>query len=504
MQAIRWWMSAQQLTDYLWAIVWVLPTLWLLWRLWSQPREITDASPQDTGEKAQRAAARKIAQDTSGIAIGGAEVSHFVDELKKTIELSGETAVSINHSASSLSESTVALSDHAQTVLQQAQQSKQLSLEGRDFAVSGFNAIHTLSQDVNAAAGHVTDLKSKADAIEKITEVIDSLAAQTNLLALNAAIEAARAGDAGRGFAVVADEVRSLAAKTAESTQHIAKMLTDIRQQTDSTSALMNRVVERTADTVQAMSALEQRFDTITQGVESSADALAQIDSSLRDYRDTTADIADAIRQISQSLQDTGSRSEQISQQAFKFSQQTEGIFSALTAWKTDTFEQQVLQEAQAAAAACGKLLSQGLHTGTFTEHQLFSPEYQRVGTTEPAKYSTAFDRFTDQQFPAIQEPILARLREVIYAGAVDRKGYFPTHNKRFSQPLTGNKQQDIANNRTKRLFNDPTGIRCGQHTDSMLLQTYKRDTGEVMHDLSVPIYVNGKHWGGFRIGFKA
>lgn len=33
-------------------------------------------------------------------------------------------------------------------------------------------------------------------------------------------------------------------------------------------------------------------------------------------------------------------------------------------------------------------------------------------------------------------------------------------------------------------------------------MQTYKRDTGEVMHDLSVPIRVNGRHWGGFRIGY--
>jgi methyl-accepting chemotaxis protein len=37
-----------------------------------------------------------------------------------------------------------------------------------------------------------------------------------------------------------------------------------------------------------------------------------------------------------------------------------------------------------------------------------------------------------------------------------------------------------------------------------MLLQTYKRDTGEIMHDLSVPIYVQGIHWGGFRMGYQA
>ena len=45
---------------------------------------------------------------------------------------------------------------------------------------------------------------------------------------------------------------------------------------------------------------------------------------------------------------------------------------------------------------------------------------------------------------------------------------------------------------------------RCGAHTQKMLLQTYKRDTGEIMHDLSVPIYLQGTHWGGFRMGYKA
>jgi methyl-accepting chemotaxis protein len=35
------------------------------------------------------------------------------------------------------------------------------------------------------------------------------------------------------------------------------------------------------------------------------------------------------------------------------------------------------------------------------------------------------------------------------------------------------------------------------------LLQTYRRDTGELMHDISAPIYVKGRHWGGFRIGYQ-
>jgi len=30
----------------------------------------------------------------------------------------------------------------------------------------------------------------------------------------------------------------------------------------------------------------------------------------------------------------------------------------------------------------------------------------------------------------------------------------------------------------------------------------YRRDTGQIMFDLSVPIHVDGRHWGGFRIGY--
>ena len=46
--------------------------------------------------------------------------------------------------------------------------------------------------------------------------------------------------------------------------------------------------------------------------------------------------------------------------------------------------------------------------------------------------------------------------------------------------------------------------MRCARNLDGVLLQTYRRDTGEILNDLSVPIFINGKHWGGVRFGYKA
>jgi methyl-accepting chemotaxis protein len=56
-------------------------------------------------------------------------------------------------------------------------------------------------------------------------------------------------------------------------------------------------------------------------------------------------------------------------------------------------------------------------------------------------------------------------------------------------------------------LFNDRTGLRAGRNTQPFLLQTYRRDMGGeqflLMKDLSAPILVKGRHWGGFRLGYR-
>jgi len=83
----------------------------------------------------------------------------------------------------------------------------------------------------------------------------------------------------------------------------------------------------------------------------------------------------------------------------------------------------------------------------------------------------------------------------------VDVNGYLPTHNTKFQKPISGVADKDLAGNRTKRIFNDPVGIAAARNAEPSLLQVYKRDTGETMWDVSSPIYVKGKRWGGFRVG---
>ena len=91
-----------------------------------------------------------------------------------------------------------------------------------------------------------------------------------------------------------------------------------------------------------------------------------------------------------------------------------------------------------------------------------------------------------------------------MYALAVDNKGYAPAHNKIFSKAPTGVYEKDLAGCRNKRIFDDPVGQKLARNTLPCLFQTYLRDTGEVINDLSMPVTVNGRHWGAVRVGFDS
>jgi methyl-accepting chemotaxis protein len=421
-----------------------------------------------------------------------------------------EATEAMGSAVQALSDSIADIARHARETSVFAEQAHSLSTQGKSVVDAASSSISRIAESVFASAQAVHTLEERSTSIGRVVKAIKDIADQTNLLALNAAIEAARAGEQGRGFAVVADEVRKLAERTGEATGEIASTITAMQTETSSAVASIE------ACSAQAQAGAEQ--------AQRAASSLAEISAGARGTLEKVKLIADAANHQSASAQEITRQVDTVRDAAeanHDTSRKTMTAVANLDAL-ADNFNDVCvvfrLGDAGARASALhagmpavvrqaatdiGAALERAVAAGRIGLDQLFDRSYTEIPGTDPPKYKSRFDDLTDQLFPAIQEPLLEKLPHIAYAGAVDDHGYFPTHNLRFSQPLTGDRAVDFANNRTKRIFKDRVGQRCGAHEMPYLLQTYRRDTGEIMHDMSAPIYVQGRHWGGFRIGYR-
>jgi len=192
------------------------------------------------------------------------------------------------------------------------------------------------------------------------------------------------------------------------------------------------------------------------------------------------------------------------------------GFTTLLVKKRGEVLKEQLLTKGRTMAIVGAKTMERvfedALLSGQLTEAQVFDTDYKKItegplsGTSIP-KYHTAYDRYLDARIQTIEDTFLEEDSMVVFAVLVDHNGYLPTHNAKYSQLLTGDPERDRLNNRTKRLFDDEVGRAAGSYDGNdgkkILRQVYKRDTGETMWDISAPVYVRGKHWGGFRIGFS-
>jgi methyl-accepting chemotaxis protein len=449
---------------------------------------------------------REIITDLYGqagrVAITSCRTMSSVEKLAASIFEQKELASSV---AVASEEMSATLNDVAITTAKASTHSKQVddsAREGQNVVRETVESIDQIRVGVEKTLGVMNRLQHSSTQIGEIIGLIEDVADQTNLLALNAAIEAARAGEAGRGFAVVADEVKNLSSKTSSSTQQIGNIIKsiqgDIREAMKSIEEEKGRVEHGIVNSNRA----NDQISTILMFASESAEMINSIAIATEEQSATTHEISTKIHQVSSTSNDVQSEMEKSISTFGELTQTAEKIYNTVGRFKVGNYHDTIKGFATELRDRTISTLERAIADGRLTSSALFSTEYKPILNTMPQKYSTAYDRLFDEIISPIQEEIIAKDPKMFYAISCDISGYVPTHNLRYTQPLTGDPNKDKNGNRTKRLFNDRTGIRCATNEDPFLLQTYLRDTGEVMNDMSTPIYIQGKHWGGIRIGY--
>src|SRR5512133_468686 len=178
-----------------------------------------------------------------------------------------------------------------------------------------------------------------------------------------------------------------------------------------------------------------------------------------------------------------------------------------ITTHETGQMEEMTLEKARVSASIgarqFGDILDAAIDAGALTVNDVFDRQYVQVKGYAWGAKPKFHPRYVSALEPAVLvfEDKFLEQEDFVFAVGVDENGYLPTHNTRYQKPLTGDLEKDLVGNRTKRLFNDPVGLAAAKNVEPSLLQVYQRDTGETMWDVSSPIYVKGKHLGGFCVG---
>jgi len=442
----------------------------------------------------------RVTLEMAEVAASVSEIARFVNDQQQLFD---QLRGLVQKLAADIGEIDEAGRETNEAASKAAEQSAQ-SLRAAGNAVS---AIRQLVDSVGGIGEKLSGLDSSLGAVRNTSRTIQTIARQTNMLALNATIEAARAGEMGRGFAVVANEVKTLSHQTDLATKEIDGTLGQL-------SSNIGELVASSSTTLSVADQVDHGVGVITGALESFRGNLETVEAKVGSIAGATTDsraacqsVLDRIDHFTSGVHQTAERLRTVDERVQSCLDHSEGLMNVLAGSNLETSDSVVLGHLSHAHEAVTSAFEDAIASGDITLEAMFDEDYRPIPGTDPEQVLTAFTALTDRVLPPIQEPILALDPRIVFCAAVDRNGYLPTHNLKFCHKQGSDPVWNNANCRNRRIFNDRTGLRAARNKERFLLQTYRRDMGGgnfvMMKDLSMPIVIQGRHWGGLRLAYR-
>jgi methyl-accepting chemotaxis protein len=449
----------------------------------------------------------QLANKIGGLGVELADVAGNVQEVAQRVssqserlghlQKTAETMVSANHNIADASQAVQTATSAAVGEITQSRAAVDTAVKHIAELIEAVGRIETRLGAVGSALAQVA----------KVSGSIEAIAKQTNLLALNATIEAARAGNAGKGFAVVASEVKSLAEATRKATHLIGDTVRDLDGQVgsligeSSDASLRAKSAGEGAEQFQGIIVRVQKgFTSVGHEIDGVAKAAT---SNLAHCDMVIAELGHLAKGVDLSSTDLKHADERVAR-LLDFS---EGLIALIADSGVETSDTPLVRAVVDTATRISDAFEAAIAGGEIGLEQLMDENYREIPGTNPEQYLTDYVDFTDRVLPPIQDPIQKSDPRIVFCVAWAKHGYLPTHNPNYRLPQGPDPVWNNANCRNRRLFNDRAVKKVAANTKPFLLQTYRRDMGGgnfvLMKDVSSPIFIRGRHWGAFRMGFR-
>ncbi len=496
-----------------------------------------------------------LEQTVSRAGIGVVKTSLAVDRFHTEADALAAAVAQVQTAAESISTAMEAAANEAVNTGDIARQVNDVTRDGYAASERTSASAAELLKQVRRQSELLTRLLDRMQAVTKVSDVIEGIAAQTRLLALNATLEAVRAGDAGRGFKVVADEVRKLAHESAGRSAEIRDLAASVAADLEPARKGLERGIELAESACAENKVLGDRLSEASAMGKVAVDAVTEIASLVQAQGDAVTKLAALSRSSADTLAGLSRETSKVSSSALAVAGLVEDGYTHLARLPNrSSFFLRVLELSRDLARRTEGVFASRIASRALTAEAALELAYREIKGPEiaslarlfdvarvpssgfsPPKFGTAYDAVVDEALLEICEDALGSERRLSFALLLDLNAYAPIHNRRVMQAWTGELERDLAGNRAKRFFDDSRvlarGARVGlgkaatgavpprarrdafvaagcalaesdEQRQKFLVQTYARDTGAVMSAVTVPVFVASQRWGSVLLGW--
>ncbi|MBY5397125.1 methyl-accepting chemotaxis protein [Rhizobium leguminosarum] len=450
----------------------------------------------------------RLAEEASTLGIDLVDIAGAIQDMAGMSARHASAFDHVTRTALSIAETNRSVAVSLRETDRTAAEARHMLKESADRLTGSVAEIGDMVQSSNEIGAEIAGFSKSLADVDNIAGEISTIARQTNLLALNAAIEAARAGDAGKGFAVVAAEVRALSLQTSKATGSIQQTLDDLRVKIDRLSAVGSDARDSAAGVRDKSEAMRAAFESMEHVITRILDSSTVMANTTEAVDQQCAGFVEKLGEMSAEVAGSNVRLQQAAKRVDSVVGLSETLIQLTASAGVKTADSRWIEEAQSVARQISGAFERAVAEGQIGLDALFDRRYRPIPGSDPAQMMAAFTELTDRLLPPIQEPVTTLDERIAFCAAIDENGYLPTHNRKFSQAQRpGDSVWNTANCRNRRIFADRVGLAAGRSTAPFLVQTYRRDMGGgnfvMMKDISAPITVRGRHWGGLRLAVK-
>lgn len=241
------------------------------------------------------------------------DIAANIQNISRGAEVQSDTADRLAKLMKTFSATLGAAADQAEETAGATRSSSALAATALASADQTTRVIGEITAGLGGNQKQVEGFRERAAEINKIVDIITTIANQTHILALNAAIEAARAGEHGRGFAVVAEEVRRLA----ENAKGFAEQIANLAEDIDGASTHLKVAIEGVAGRAQAGQTTVEHATKSLQEISSSVlktgQRMEDISRLIGEQRRDAGQIERAVAEIASIASENASATEQVS-----------------------------------------------------------------------------------------------------------------------------------------------------------------------------------------------